>query len=1100
MNTHVRIESCPACGVSVQEGAKYCASCGAPLDVHDVTSCGACGQRNPKGAQFCLACGAPVGSVAQAERRVVTVLFADVSGFTELTEESDPEEVRELIAQCLDRLCQCITRWGGFVDKFIGDCVMALFGAPVTHENDPERAVRAALDMHVALAGLTIEGLARRGYRPQVRIGINTGSVVTGLFSAGGERDYTAVGDTVNVASRVQGLCEPGRILVGPTTYERTRHLFEFEPEQVLQVKGRREPVHARYVQGVRAERGKVRGFQEKEARFIGRVAELSGLRDRWRRAKEGEAQICLLTGPAGLGKSRLLEELVAVERLLVEQFAQGRSYPYASSTPWAPISELVRDLYNLPLTMAPAEAAARIAEAGGGTWEAVDVAALKVALGSPISEVPELQPYRPQDRHDRIVAAVVRAIEEAATDPRLLILEDLHWADRTTLELLCDLPRLGLRGPILTVLVTRPPLAGEAVLARLVACIEDRVDLAPLTPEEAREFVEATLGAHEMPQDFLDVIIGRAEGNPLFIEGTLRSVVDAGALRAEDGVWRAHATLSEFEVPDTIESVLATRIDALDTSAKRVLQYAAIVGRRFWSGVLRDALAKQPVERELEVLRDGAFVRPLPSSMVSGDHEFMFEHLLLQEVAYQGLLRSLRAQLHGAVARWLEEHFAAQGTEHAEWVAFHYERSKEPARAVPLLERAARSARARGGLSDAKSLVQRALKAAAEPEDRVRLLTLVEEIAAALGDDEVRRKAIEDLEALGGERRDERILAEASFRRARYLFDSGDLPTARATAQEAQKQFEKLGDVSRQGDALSLLGRVAHLWGEYPEAMHHYRASLPLQRRAGDRFGEAEVLDRIGLALIDIGDFTRSLDYFARARRFCAELGDLPTEARVVAHRATGLYWLGEYEEAEGVAREAVTLARQCGSRRAQAGTELTLGIVLAARKNVEETRAALQSACNLGREIRRPRVEARAWLALSEIEGGEEAHQSLQRARDQAGRTGLVHVEILALTRQAHLALEEGDLPAADRDSAQAVQKLMIHYNVQGPEEAVYYTRARALLALGRRKEGQEMHTRAQQIVQRKARHIKDAALRQRYLEGIPLNREILGPGVST
>jgi class 3 adenylate cyclase len=261
--------ACPTCRAPTSEGANYCAACGAPLAETVRMTCPACEEPNPSHARFCHACAAPLSSPGQADRRIVTVLFADLSGYTQLTERMDPEEVQELIAECLTRLSDCISRWGGHVDKFIGDCVMAIFGAPVAYENEAERAVRAALDMHASLEdwGEThAEGPDGHEYQPELRIGINTGPVVMGLFQGGGARNYTAVGDTVNVAARLERQCQPGRILVDATTYQQTRHLFEFEEEQTLQVKGRREPVRARHVVGALAERGKARGFLGKRS------------------------------------------------------------------------------------------------------------------------------------------------------------------------------------------------------------------------------------------------------------------------------------------------------------------------------------------------------------------------------------------------------------------------------------------------------------------------------------------------------------------------------------------------------------------------------------------------------------------------------------------------------------------------------------------------------------------------------------------------------------------------------------------------------------------------------------------------------------------
>ncbi|MDX1578540.1 MAG: adenylate/guanylate cyclase domain-containing protein, partial [Gemmatimonadota bacterium] len=645
-----------------------------------------------------------MASVAEAERRVVTILFADLSGFTPLTEELDAETVRDLIAGCLGPLCDCVTRSGGYVDKFIGDCVMALFGAPVAYENEEERAIRAALEMHEALAKWAESRSGdpwAEAYRPRLSIGVNTGPVVTGLFAGGGARDYTAVGDAVNVAARLQGHCEPGRILVGPATYRLAAHLFEFEEETPITVKGRQEAVPARYVRGLRSQRGKLRGVAGVSTRLVGRSDELAALRERWNLARTGRTQVCLLVGAAGIGKTRLVEELAATERLGAAQLVRGRSYPYARSTPWEPLAELVRDLFGIAPDVDPAEAARHIADSSGGSWAAGEEATLAAILGGPVPLEPE---RAPDERQERAAAVLRRVLSWQGPAPRLLILEDLHWADGSTLGFLAGLRASDLSGPVLLVLVTRPPVAGEARLTTLLERIPDRIDLAPLSDTETRDLIDEILGKHELGDEFVDAIVSKAEGMPLFVEELLKTLMARRSIRRDDeGRWVAAGGWS-LDVPDTIESVLSTRIDELRPATKRALQYAAIVGRRFWPGVLDEELIGSPVEKEMDALLDAAFIREWSDSLIPGEREHRFEHLMLHEVAYQGILRSSRQELHGAVARWLEERVSEPTPETDDLIAFHYERSETPVRALPFLERGADDAMSRGGLEDARA------------------------------------------------------------------------------------------------------------------------------------------------------------------------------------------------------------------------------------------------------------------------------------------------------------------------------------------------------------------------------------------------------------
>jgi len=1061
--------------------------------------CPACSRLNSVRGRFCSDCGSHLGTVAEAERRVITVLFADLTGFTSLTERLDPEQVRHLVTTCLDPLCQAVTRWGGFVDKFLGDCVMALFGAPVAYENEEERAVRAAFDMHDALvefnAGEMALGLPD-DLSLQLRIGVNTGSVVTGIFTGGGALNYAAVGDAVNVAARLQTACEPGQVLVGASTFEATRHVFEFEDEQELRVKGKSEVVRARVVRGLREERGSERGFEGLQVPLVGREPEIESLRQRWSEATEGNFRHCLVVGSPGIGKSRLVRELIDRESIPRERISVGLSYPYTSSSPWDAVAQLLRRLHEVPTEAGPVAAARHIAARGraaGQTWEAGAVAALGVVLGAPTSAAPELAGLGSAEIVGRAADAVARALDNPEEEPRLFVFEDLHWAGHATLDLLAELQKQRPSGAILLVLISRTPLPGEEGLAAFIERIEERLDIPPLTREQSFRLVEGVLGEHRLPEKFLDRTIGRADGNPLFIEEMLKSLRDRRLIEKEGATWLAAGDLDALEIPDTVESLLSTRIDGLSASTKRVLQYASIVGRHFWSGVLADVLVKQPVKEELADLLRGEIVRMLPESTVEGDQEFIFQNLMLQEVAYQGLLRGLRAEMHGAVARWLERQLGSHSAEADELIAFHYERSANRTLAAPYLERCALRARGRGALLDAFSLTRRALEVAEDDSERLAFMTLAEDLAAEIGDEERWAAALDDLERLAEKRDDQESRAEAEYRRARFLVARGKLMLARKLARRALDRLQE-GDLSgRLGSVYSLLGRIHQQWGDYHAAKSHYSAALPLHQAAGDRPGEIELLDRLGLVEVDLDDFCRALEIFDDVLARCREEGQRATEVHVLCHKATACRWLGLYDSGEETARRAMELAGQSGSASIIAAAELTLGSLLAARRD-PKARDTLESATESARRAGRPAIEARAWLELAGLAEGEEADAFAGRARQLAASTGLVHADILARTRQAELALERGDVELADRLSASATRRLHRHGSIQGPEEVVLYVRSRVLAARGQAERAAELLAEAREQLREKAERIPDEETRRSFLDNVEPNPAIL------
>ncbi|MFV1987767.1 MAG: AAA family ATPase [Gemmatimonadota bacterium] len=1022
-----------------------------------------------------------MASVMEADRRIVSVLFADLSGFTPLTEELDAETVRDLIAGCLGPLCDCVTRCGGFVDKFIGDCVMALFGAPVAYENEEERAIHAALDMHRALAewaaGRTGDPWAG-AYQPRLSIGINTGPVVTGLFSGGGAHNYTAVGDAVNVAARLQGLCEPGRVLVGPTTYWLTEHVFEFEEEAVLHVKGRHEPVRARYVRGVRKQRGQLRGVSGAPTPLAGRTEELRAIRERWELARAGRAQICLLVGPAGIGKTRLVEELVAEEGLGDAQLVRGRSYPHARSTPWEPLAELIRELYGVSPQTDPGDAVGQISKAVGGRWGADEKASLAAILGGPATDAVR----GADERQERAATVLRRVLSWKGPAPRLLVLEDLHWADGSTLAFLSRLSASDLSGPALLVLVTRPPVAGEQRVAALLDSIPDRIDLSPLSGEETRALMDGILGNHALTLEAIGTLVTRSDGMPLFVEEMLKALIAGGSLqRDDDGVWVASGDWT-LAVPDTVESVLSTRIDALPPSTKRALQFAATVGRRFWPGVLSDGLEGAPVEGEMETLREAAFVREQPGSLIPDEREHWFEHLMLQEVAYNGLLRSSREELHGSVGRWLEEHLEHPSAETDDLIAYHYERSKTPRLALPFLERGIKAAMSSGGLEDARTHVDRALEICGGGEERGRLLLEAERLAELAGDSEGRLAIIASLEEIGQEASDSELVAEVLLRKAGAAFDRGDLAETRSAGREALSRFEALEDVSKQGDALRLLGREAHQRGDHSPADALYESALEMERQAGDRWGEAEILDLRGMLQVDRDEYEAAVASFDLVIEICHEIDDSLLEARVRAHRAAALRWMGCLEEAEATALLAVE--RATGSPRTTATCQLALGGILADAGRPEEARSLLRRSLRAAVRMNRPALEAEAWLELAWLAEGAEAMQSAREAELAATRAELVHVEILALARMAELHLEDGNPEEAARASAKAMEGLGRHGSIVGPEERLLLVRGRALAASADTAGAEEVFDELRSLVTGRAAHILDPARKASYL----------------
>ncbi len=663
---------CPSCGTALTDSARFCASCGSPV----APACPACGSELPTGARFCPACGASVASDATAptssapesarERKVATLLFADIVGFTELGERLDAEVVSRLVADAFERLSAEVERYGGTVEKYAGDAMLAVFGVPTTHEDDPERAVRAAIEMQAAMARGTREAADTDLL---LRIGIESGDVLADVARSTSERDLFVTGDAVNTASRLQAAADPGAVVVGPGTYASTRDLFEYEELEPRPLKGKALPVSSWRAIRVRTRRGARRPPLGIEAPLIGRDEELALLQETVRRAvAAGKPHLITVTGEAGIGKTRLIWELEKYLDGLPDTFhwRKGRCYSYAALS-YSPLVEIVKADATIaeddpPKVMAE-KLDARFAELGIGQAAAIQPA-VRTLLGLPGSD------SRSQAELFEAWRTYLAAI--AMAHPLVLVVEDIHWADAATLDFLELLARWA-DAPIAIICLARPELLERRTTWGGGIRNASLVELSRLDADRSARMVTALLG-EALPPPLRDRLVAIANGNPLFTEELVRMFADQGIVRMVEGGWRFTRPVDEISIPDSVQAVLSARLDELDPAEKRTAQEASVVGRIFWDVILAHLRSAEPatVTEELQRLRVKELVSPRAPSTLTGAGEWSFHHVLVRDVAYESLPKGDRARLHLAVARWADHALAERSDEFAELVASH--------------------------------------------------------------------------------------------------------------------------------------------------------------------------------------------------------------------------------------------------------------------------------------------------------------------------------------------------------------------------------------------------------------------------------------------
>jgi predicted ATPase/class 3 adenylate cyclase len=997
--------ACAGCGFQVEAGFAFCPRCGRRLPA----PCPGCGTVSPPDFAFCPRCGARLGgpepaapapvapaapppgpapAVAEddgADRRQVTVLFADLAGFTAIGERLDPEEVRAFQTDLFRELAAVIERYDGFVEKYVGDAVMAVFGAPTAHEDDPERALRAALAMHERVAALGPRWAGRLGRPVALHVGVNTGPVVAGRL--GGPRaDYAVTGDTVNTTARLQASAGAGQTLVSQATYVLTRHAFGFEPLPPLALKGKAEPVAVFRLLGAAARPRAARGLETEGlvAPLVGRDQELAQLGAAFERAVEGRAQVVSVIGDAGSGKSRLLDEFLA---RLAARADGGRIVVRRAvcsslgEQPYGVIARFFREGYGVAADDPPAVARRKVVDGLAGLGVAADEAAgvapiLGYVLGLEAgARLPEVDP---ETAKRQIFGLLRLALERRlGQSPVLLLVEDLHWADAASMEglrIMADW--LGDRR-LMVVFSFRPSLdAGRLVTSRTPHA---SLRLPPLRPADAHAILAAFFGpsVERIPAGLRALCVARAGGNPLYLEEIVRDLLAAGVLvRGEDGSWRCARDPAGLEVPATLQGLLLARVDRLPPGPRRLLQEAAVLGPVLDPRLLRRVAADpagfaEQLEalREAELLRDGP---PDPGQAAGGERPLAFTHILLQEVVYRNLLLRRRTELHGRAGQALE---ALRGErpsrlEDLEALGHHFALSDQRLEGARYLVAAGDWARGIYANDDAIRHYERALATLRDcPEAGPDELAVRERLGDLLGPAGRRPEAAEHYEAVraAAEGAGDRVTTARLWRKLGGLhWDAGDRERALGCLQTGLGLLEDQPGQIELAHLSQEMGRLAFRSGDNAAAVHWAeRALAQAEEAAGAAGAEAEArreaaaavshaLNTLGAALARLGRPEEAVGHIERSVAVAREHGLLNVACRSYANLGV-LYAQLDPGRAIETCQLGLETAKQIGDLGFQSRLYANLAVAYCAltdRCDVEGIRAA-EAAIDLDRRL---------------------------------------------------------------------------------------------------------------------------------------------------
>lgn len=1036
---------CTSCGSEAAPSAKFCPECGHrlgdPTSPADITAQFASPQvYTPRHLAEKILTSR---SAMEGERKVVTVLFCDLQGSTAMAERFGPEPMHDLLNSFFELALSAVHGYEGTVNQFLGDGFMALFGAPVAHEDHALRAALAALDLRQSLSTFNA-ARATDGIALHVRIGINTGPVVVGGIGDNLRMDYTAVGDTTNLAARLQSLADPNTLLVSDTTHALIRPYLQCTPCGIREVKGKAHPVSIFRIEGRRERRTRFDlALELGLTGLVGRQWEMGLLRGRWAEASAGRGQTVVLIGAAGVGKSRLLfefEQDLPADALVL----RGHCLPFERGLSYAPVVEILRRYFVLAEDEGPEALQAKVtASLAALDPESKEILPFLLPLLSQRPDTGALATLESSQVKRLTQEAVVALLLAASrTAPLCLIVEDYHWSDQSSKEVLSRLSgNLG-GARLLLCLTTRP---GEKLLMEGQTAVT-QVAIHPLADAEAVAMAEQLIGAADLPSEVRELVVQKAGGYPLYVEELFRSLLDAGQLVRTKAGFAMLSPLQEIEVPDTIHAIITARIDRLEGESKRVLQLASVVGHTFDFSLLQSVAETTP-ERLLEQLDQLKAQEFIDATSAFPQRCYTFRHSLIQEVAYGNLLQRRRSEWHGLVGAALERLLGAANQDHLPALADHYARSTNHDKALYYLLLAGDKAASQYAHNQAQAHWERALglldAGAKDAEVHRQLLDRLGDAHAAQGVQEqaitVWQRALELALAAA----DGRSMAELKRKIGVTYWSLGDLGSAISHLMSGLESLADMGDCLEGARLFQELGRITFHLGRHDEATGWAERALALGERLAAPDVVSHASNTIGLALARNGEIERGVEAVKRSldtalaydlpaaacrayanlavlyassdqersAAYCAEglalaqkIGDLVSQAWlqcILAGRSCTL--AGDYEAGVQAAQRAVALDRRLGQKSHLPIPLIILAQIYQCHGEFEESEHYYQEALTLAEEVKEPQLLIPCYdgLATLAIERGDEtqAEQYLERSQRLMEETGWASDSLLIL-----------------------------------------------------------------------------------------------------
>ncbi len=988
-------DSCPQCGFVNPAGMRFCGNCGARLEMKSAS-------QTPRAEITPDQLGAMIGAdllerfrkaglEARGQRRNVTILFADISGFTHLSTRIDEEVLYDLIRQYSGILARDVYKYEGMVDKFTGDGLMALFGAPIALENNAELGVRAAMDMLSDVANLGKEMNSQIGIPLHIRVGIHSGSVIVGGIGSNMLMNYTAIGDTVNLAHRLENATQPGTIMVSETVYRQTSMLFDYEAQPGLLLKGFDYPITGYRALQAKETPGLTRGIEGLHAPMVGREQELTQLQTMLNRtAAKQPGQFALIVGEAGLGKSRLVRELKDYAHEIHVPVLEGQSLTYRRSVIYWIFQDLLRNYLNVTADMSSSETGKRLIEKVVTLLPeraSEIIPYLEHLLSLPISDVRMARriEYLDASQLRQQIFMAVRSIlrAEMLERPLLIILEDLHWADDTSLELLQFLLETMDDAPLFILAISRPFQEGllQKITDQAALRMPERfalIQLKSLSPKQSQELLVRLLSLPKLPENLREQIVRQASGIPFYLEEIVRMLIDQGVLQRTEYQWNVNpqVNIENLGVPNSLQGLILARFDRVDPVQRQVLQVASVVGREFNRSVVKHVVNKlddHEIVEALSVLMKREFIEILDEGGI-----YAFRHAIVSDAIYSTLLKRDRTELHGQVGEAIEELYADQLETQIDLLARHFSWSDKKHRALHYLLLAGQKA-ARSYIGDqARIYYQDAIELLGQIKHHhrqaIQIYMGMGDILNLMGEYPTARQHYEQaLRVIQAEAPRQYVEERSSLHRRigatnEHQGDYSQALTCLAIAQEILNE-DPMPSAIEKALILNDIGWIQFRRGNMDSAEENLLKALSLAQQTPRHDVTASIYNRLGGVYYDKEDLDKAIDYVQKSLALREEIGDYVAVART--YNNLGLLDLkrGQWDSSLVNFNHCLDLHANLGDVEGIIDVHGNLGLLQLDRGNIQEAYYHFQQSLEKAKQIGLSYIVAITYMYLSRL-----------------------------------------------------------------------------------------------------------------------------------